>query len=307
MKTCIIKNNNLVKSCNEQKSICYDNKCYKIDRMVSNDKNAFGDVYAIDNENMIVKVNKKNMNAHAFQKEIKIQEYVSQHDLCPKIYQHYSADQKHYIIMENLLIQGYDTWHNIFINKTVPAKAIKKLYECIKKLHKIGVSHNDLHANNIFYNKTKNQIKFIDFGLSIMHDSKKLAIINEVWSKVYGLTKYKGPWSVVNNSVIELYKSTQVKINVSLMLYHEYCNDDKIKINNAIKDLKKYFEEFKSTFIKLMYIYKICRRLKNAGPDKKNELMTFVNNNKQYVDFLIMCNKVEGISFYSQLVVYQNK
>ncbi len=303
---CLVKNNKLIKSCKDKASICLSNNCHKVGKILSSPKNAYGDVHAIHDKDFVVKVNKVKITEHAFDKEINIQKHLSIRGLGPKIIQHYSTNSgKYFIIMENLLKQGYNSWHSAFINKTVPKNAILALYKAIRAMHDAGISHNDLHANNIFYNKNTDRVKFIDFGLSIDHGSRSLAIINESWDKINKLTKYKGPWSVINNKVIELYKTPDVKIFIPVIMYYEYYNGNMTKINNGIRGLVDYFDNNKNALIKLMHVYNNCRNL--ILHNKKVELRIYIEKNKTEVDFLNMCSKVDSILNKVQIIVYQNK
>jgi serine/threonine protein kinase len=221
---CIIKNHKLIKKCPSGHQgghqgptgpygpICNYNKCQSVVKKVSGDANAFGDVYVLKNDN-IAKVNKIRVRSVNISNEIRIQRIAAKHDLAPKIYEYYRASgtDKYYIIMENLMSKGYDTFHNVFHGRVVPLKAILELRKKIKMLHKLGIAHRDLHQHNIFYNRTLNKILFIDFGLSKLytHEDPKgpeaLAILNEKWSKFRNFSRFfNGPWKTARGYYIKL-------------------------------------------------------------------------------------------------------
>jgi hypothetical protein len=298
-KTCTIRYNKLINKCGPNGLICFNNTCHKIIRKLSTEKNSFGNIFVLNDPNKsIVKINKKEKNNDKFKIEKLIQKYVSQYELCPKVLQYYTDDKGfHYIIMENLLEQGYETWHKTFNRKLVPNKAILALFAAIKKLHSIGISHNDLHSNNIFYNKNTGKVKFIDFGLSEIHESEKIAIINEKWDQIYSLTKYKGQWSIIQNKLI-IYKN--IIIGSKMMLY-EYYGGSVHLIDKFINKIKDYFDNNKLILMNILNVYNKYRKIKN-----KNEMIAFIKNNYDIIDFLKMCNKVFGINDLAQLIIYQN-
>lgn len=45
-------------------------------------------------------------------------------------------------------------------------KKSPKIFNKVKELHDIGVAHGDLHQGNIFYDKNKDEVNLIDFGLA---------------------------------------------------------------------------------------------------------------------------------------------
>lgn len=55
---------------------------------------------------------------------------------------------------------------NMQNNEKEAAKKSPKIFNKVKELHDIGVAHGDLHQGNIFYDKTKDEVNLIDFGLA---------------------------------------------------------------------------------------------------------------------------------------------
>lgn len=56
-------------------------------------------------------------------------------------------------------------------------KQIKKL---VKKLHKLGIIHGDLHGNNIVIDPKTNEVKLIDFGMSYFIDEVDKSVIKKL-------------------------------------------------------------------------------------------------------------------------------
>lgn len=47
---------------------------------------------------------------------------------------------------------------------SVSTRIRKQIYSAVKKLHDLGVVHNDLHGGNVLYNKDLSDITIIDYG-----------------------------------------------------------------------------------------------------------------------------------------------
>lgn len=63
------------------------------------------------------------------------------------------------LFMENLRNQGYKNLTHFH-----PTGLIEELFQAIRKLHLLGISHNDLHDRNIMVEGKTKKIKFVDFG-----------------------------------------------------------------------------------------------------------------------------------------------
>ncbi len=160
----------------------------------------FGMITSINIPNMglcIIKWNKYPEHKNDMIHEIKMQNIAYTIGLAPKIISFYQDQNHMYIIMTNLNNHGYETLYSLYRKKRqdpnkkdpdqykkIPKKITNKLIDVVNKLHSIGISHRDLHAGNIFYNKKLNDIKIIDFGLSIMYPSKLEAHLNENYKSI---------------------------------------------------------------------------------------------------------------------------
>ena len=51
------------------------------------------------------------------------------------------------------------------------AKFFSQILEGVQHLHELGVCHRDLKPENLLLEKTKHNIKIIDFGLSNMYNT----------------------------------------------------------------------------------------------------------------------------------------
>lgn len=115
--------------------------------------------------------------------EIKLQKMAYKYGLAPKIHKIYKDGYFIYIVMDNLITLGYKPLSR-YLTKN---KKIKKILEnSVDKLHLVGISHCDLHVDNIFYNETLNKIMFIDFGMSRLCENSSEAYYIDF--PIYGRT-----------------------------------------------------------------------------------------------------------------------
>lgn len=64
----------------------------------------------------------------------------------------------------------YEPWPNLSTFKDLTPFEIRyimyQLFDTLAYLHKNGICHRDIKPDNILYDRTNNQIKIIDFGIS---------------------------------------------------------------------------------------------------------------------------------------------
>ena len=100
--------------------------------------------------------------------EINIMKKIKNKNIGPKIFDYWMGKDKNilniYIEME---YKGITLTKWLLDNK-LNETHIKKIKNKIKKLHEMGITHQDLHEDNILVQKNKNSIDFFisDFGLS---------------------------------------------------------------------------------------------------------------------------------------------
>jgi tRNA A-37 threonylcarbamoyl transferase component Bud32 len=101
-------------------------------------------------------------------------------------------------------------------------EVIKKLIAEVNKLHKLGITHNDLNLGN--YLLVDDNIMLIDFGASIFSDDRS-EDISKLSTEIIGILtdKYPSNRTKLNNSVLdeikELFSSIQINsssINTNL-------------------------------------------------------------------------------------------
>lgn len=304
--SCSVVDHKLINSCSDKKNICALNKCIPIIKQLSTEQNIYGHVYSIGDSKMVVKVNKVDLGADYVRNEIKNQMLAYKHGLAPKIYDYYvelnkeNDGHKYYIVMENLFKKGYKTFEQIFEKEKISANIINNLRKSIIKLNNIGIAHKDLHDQNIFYNKKTKKFKFIDYGASKYFSDKKLSIINERWSTIYGLRLYNGNWDLSNNDYMRLGKN----FGLPIWMLMNYFNNDSDKINEYINkvNLKLNNEEVR----KIENLVNIKQKLRKIRKNKK-EKETFYKTNKKEIAVINGIKDLNNIREYGKLLIYQNE
>ena len=82
--------------------------------------------------------------------------------IAPKIYRHWDRG----FDMQDLSHMNYITIRRRYRNRLIPRDICAQILSSIRQLHRLGVTHNDLHDNNIMIHKTTDKILLIDFGKS---------------------------------------------------------------------------------------------------------------------------------------------
>ena len=67
------------------------------------------------------------------------------------------------IVMENLEYHGFSLLESF--DRLEPWMCIETLLAC-EKMHRLGVSHNDLHDSNVAFNPQLREVRFLDWGLA---------------------------------------------------------------------------------------------------------------------------------------------
>jgi serine/threonine protein kinase len=200
MNNCKIKDNKLIKPCSKKQNStrskkCYKNKCYSPVESIKTGVN--GHVNILEN-GLIIKWNKipiKNKkDIKKIISEIRRQILASFYKISPIIHEFYLHNGYVYIIMENLLYKDYKplaklSRYTIRRHKKYICDGLK---EKINKLHEIGIVHNDIHGNNVFYNKKTRDIIIIDYGMSeiIRNENQIINDVNMLYDIINIINRY---------------------------------------------------------------------------------------------------------------------
>jgi len=121
--------------------------------------------------------------------EIMLQYVAYTSGLSPKIVQFYQSqttDDKEYVyvIMTDLTSRGYFCVGDKYQIegkkfKSIPKKVTKAVSKALNGLHYLGISHNDCHPHNVFYNPEEDRAMIIDYGLATMYPSRASALRHE--------------------------------------------------------------------------------------------------------------------------------
>ena len=90
------------------------------------------------------------------------------HPNIAQLYETIPSENHIYIIME--YIEGHDLFQYIYslsrLTELKASKLFRQLISCLEYIHTLGIVHRDIKPENILLNKTKTNIKLVDFGLS---------------------------------------------------------------------------------------------------------------------------------------------
>lgn len=139
-------------------------KVWKISSKIANDFSvAIYEVCEKYDCNYVIKC-QSSSNIVALENEVRCQRRAASHFFAPKVLDSWKTDKGFAFIMEAmketlstrlLRVQSVEEAVNI----------IENILDLIVKLHSVGITHNDLHIQNIMFDKY-DQVKFIDFGRS---------------------------------------------------------------------------------------------------------------------------------------------
>jgi serine/threonine protein kinase len=143
---------------------------------------------------------------------------------------------------------------------------IKQLLNALSFLHQHNIAHKDIKPENIIYNKQKNKIELIDFGLSC-HQSKSKCEISGT-PLYYSIDILKNYYN--NYIPIDIFISGDVwalGIVIYVLIYKTYPFNNTFGDNSITKqEIKKRIKELKNTKIKL-----------NLSPLQNNDIIDIIN------------------------------
>lgn len=123
-------------------------------------------------QNIYKKINKPNLSY-----EIQAYEKISKNpDLQNYVVEYYPNNNNNIIMLEDLRKEGYILLSEFqkeenYKNNAIYPLIVKNLIDGLNLLHEYGIYHLDMKDNNIFIKKDTGEIKYIDFGSSIINEN----------------------------------------------------------------------------------------------------------------------------------------
>lgn len=293
VKSCKISNKPffcLVKKC-ANNTICVKRSCKDIKTKISSGVN--GDVYVLND--LVAKTNKPNESLYFsdINSEIIHQQKAYEAGLAPKIEEFYydKSSDSYIIVMENLMMQNYVLLDDYINKKKVNVAFIRDFFNTVDRLHSIGISHRDLHSRNIFYNKSKNDFKFIDFGFAIQNKTKQLAVLNEKWAYMDFID------FILNSTTLKEFGPYMIQIpttnlHVTSIYLQKYFDNDFEKVRQFIGKIQVLIQSDDITYVDRT-VDEINKYILHNGPHttavKKHKLKS-IDEKSSITDILIYQN-----------------
>jgi serine/threonine protein kinase len=164
--------------------------------------------------------------------------------------------------------------------------SLRGLFDVIRRLHTIGIFHNDIHTENILYDTKSRRLRIIDFGMATDFGELK--------------EKYGDSWTerkVVQNAMLHDYEQITFKVlGIILLKMEEIDKTDKMeeerKAKTSIKSGKP-LHRITDCYDKYMhYLDKLDALVKRTADKSDEELLdnckkyinTFINDGRGYID-----------------------
>ena len=228
-----------------------------------------------------------------FLREALIAPIMYKNGIGPKIYDMFICLNAGYIIMEKY--EG--TIRNII--QDVYENNINTICTLIRKMHSIGIIHNDLHTGNILYRKNEdNTYSFviIDFGLSLYFEDKNKKIPNEqVFYNLFPNIFYPAFDFYKLSHIFEKFVSTPSRPTIDGFITNKYLTLEEYYIINKFLFFNNNGEKKNLTMFSEFY-YGIDSSIKNSRKNSKN------NKNKNSLKSNILDNRNSNNSIKKKIL-----
>lgn len=218
-------------------------------------------------------------------------------ELYKYVVKYYNSDSG--ILLENLknkeyiLLSEFQNKVN-YKNNSIYPLIVKNLIDGLNLLHKYGIYHLDIKGNNIFINKDTGEIKYIDFGSSIINENlQQIKSNNKEQTFSSNLKKNfnsNNKEQIFNNKKLS-YNSNKYKkpINkLSVIIPNTPKNNKYIPSFTIYYILKEHIKNLTKENLKLLDKVALGLVLFNIFPDNMKSVIPneFEIDYNSYVDFI---------------------
>eukprot|EP01117_Protostelium_nocturnum_P020053 TRINITY_DN8861_c1_g1_i1.p1 TRINITY_DN8861_c1_g1~~TRINITY_DN8861_c1_g1_i1.p1 ORF type:complete len:319 (-),score=120.65 TRINITY_DN8861_c1_g1_i1:169-1125(-) len=144
-------------------------------------QSAYGEVVLANNKAgkkvVLKKINRLKMNKNLIANEVSAATYLK-HPGIVKVHDIFKEGIYTYIVLEHL--KGVDFFKHLSSKNFTPMKEkdarkiFKQLMDTVIYCHSMGFAHRDIKLENVMYDRKKNRVKLIDFGLCERIEKDKL-------------------------------------------------------------------------------------------------------------------------------------
>ena len=180
-----------------------------------------------------------------FHQEVMIQQMASKKKIAPPIAKAYISAKQGIVVMKRLEQTLLDYIASFLRTSPSPAairqrakKIAKQFCKLVFRLHKMGITHGDLHVNNIMFEKQR--MYFIDYGKATIRPITR----GHRFNYEYRLLEDYQDWKVFANSIHYLKNTGTIKdSNIRLFydVYFQSIRDEKAKEEKDLK-VAKFWE-----------------------------------------------------------------
>lgn len=213
---------------------------------------------------------KNDFNYENFKKEIKISRYLNNKNIAPKVLGAYINNSSYSIFFEKIEAKNLIEINLSLFTIKEKINIFKRILLKVKKLHDIGIIHNDISLSNIMLNEKS--IYLVDFSESIfLNESnlKKYISFSKFFSPIEKYSKYNKSTiktdiyslsSVFYYIIFEKFFEFEFSFFKSKLYFDEKCDDSIVKYIK--KGLNKYWlKRFKNVDEMIIKLEEIDEKL----------------------------------------------
>lgn len=187
----------------------------------------------------------KSSTTDMFHQEVMIQQMAAKKKIAPPVVKAYISTKQGIVVMKRLEQTLLDYIASFLRTSPSPAairqrakKIAKQFCKLVFRLHKMGITHGDLHVNNIMFQGER--MYFIDYGKATIRPITR----GHRFNYEYRLLDDYQDWKVFANSIHYL-KNTKTITNANIRLfydtYFQSIRDEKAKEEKDLK-VAKFWE-----------------------------------------------------------------
>lgn len=169
------------------------------------------------NEEVAIKIEKKNNQVSTLLHEAKIYIYLNKIDGIPRVKTFGSQDEYNFLIIDRLGRNMFELTRSLGIIPIFTLLSIAKdILLILKEIHERGIIHRDIKPENFLFSYKSNKINIIDFGLSRQYIKNGIHIKNKSRTNLLGTAIFA---SIHNHRGEELSRRDDLESFIYTIIY----------------------------------------------------------------------------------------